>query len=279
MKMLRTKWEEEKFLCVGLDTEFSKIPLSQRVMKDDIYHDVCKTVIAFNTDIIHQTRDLVGAYMINDVFYRTLGKDGFATLQETINRIHHLASSVPVLLNICAGDIGHSNRQTIEYVFDKLDADGITINPYFGQEALQPFLDLREKGVVVLCRTSNYGANEFQDIISQENNVPLYRTVAWQVSEYWNKNGNCALLMGLSSHGEIGKLREIVPNVTIFFTGIGPQSQTGIIEEDNVREIVVNGKNKEGTGFVICSSRGVIFSPDPHQEALRLHQLIKKYRF
>jgi len=277
MEMLEKQWEDGKFLCVGMDSEFKRIP---RVIKDaDGKVNFLETMVSFNTDILWQTCDLVCAYMINDAFYKAFGNDGLIAMQETIERIHQIAPKTPVLLNICAGDVGNSNLRTIEYVFGKLDADGVTINPYFGQEALQPFLDLREKGVVVLCRTSNLGAGEFQDVISQFDNVPLYRTVACRVSWYWNQNRNCALLMGLASHGEIGELREVIPDLPIFFTGIGPQSKTGNIEEDDVKEIVVNGKNKEGKGFIICSSRGVIFSANPHQEALRLHNLIHKYLY
>lgn len=217
--------------------------------------------------------------MLHEVFYKALGADGILALRETIKTIHRIVPNVPVILGVYGGDIGHSNLALIEYAFEYLDADGITINPYFGQEALQPLLDLGNKGIIVLCRTSNYGAMELQGIVSRENEVPFYRTVAWRVSQYWNeKHRNCALLIGATSHGELSKIRSTVCRLPIFVTGIGPQSKTGKIEKDDVREIVINGRNGDGLGFVVCSSRGIIFADDPHTEAANLHKLINRYR-
>ncbi|MCX6721344.1 MAG: orotidine-5'-phosphate decarboxylase [Candidatus Staskawiczbacteria bacterium] len=273
VKMINAKWQEGKFLGVGLDIEFRKIP--RVVIDDDGKVNVCKTMVDYATQIIWATHDIVCVYLINHYFYWAKGIPGILALKEIISRIHAIAPNVPILLNNSEGDIGNSNLAIIEYAFGELDLDGITINPWFGQEALQPFLNLPQKGIVVVCRTSNFGSEEFQCLkISDHESVSLFKTVAWRVSQFWNKNGNCALQFGVRSCADISLVREIVPDMPIFVQGVGPQSKTGTIEEDDVREIIVAGRHNT----ILCSARGVIFSPDPRKEATRLHHLISKYR-
>lgn len=275
MKMLRAQWQKGNHLCVGLDSEVHMIPKRFHEKHDG---DVCSMIVDFNVETIWQTYDLACAFAINDVFYKAHGEAGMRALKMTMDRIHLIAPKVPVLINICAGDIGHSNKALVDYVFGYLDADGITLNSYFGQEASQLLLDRSEKGIVVLCRTSNFGAGEFQDMpLSELEGVPFWRTVAWRVSQYWNSNSNCALLIGATFPGQLREIRSLQCNLPIFVTGVGPQSKSGKIEEDDIKDIVIGGKDKEGSGIVICSSRGIIFSQNPKEEAFRLHNLINKY--
>ena len=293
MDLLRGRWEDGAFAGVGLDSNIDLIArLDPSVDIDDPY----KTVLEFNTRIIEQTHRHACVFTMNEAPYKALGEDCFRVMRDTIQAIRCIAPKVPVVLNICAGDVPHINHSTIKWAFEKLDADGITLQPLFGEKAYKPFLDLRNRGIFVLSRTSNEGAEELQDIverpdgeslrrpkelqdiIGKSDDVPFHRSVAWRVSMYWNGNRNCGLLIGPTSHGELAKVREIAPDIPIFVTGIGPQTRTGIIGEDDIREIVVNGSDKNGTGFVVCSSRGIIFSPHPDEEIARLSNLIDQYR-
>jgi orotidine-5'-phosphate decarboxylase len=276
--MLNNRWSEGRFLGVGLDSELRRI--IQIAEGDNGQVDVCNTMVGFNTKIIWETHDLAAVYLFNHNFYLAQGVPGFRAMEETVARIHSIAPKVPIVLNTCEGDIGNSNLAFLEYALRVLGVDGFTINPLFGQEALQPFLDLRHKGIIVACRTSNYKADEFQCLpIQDHENVPFYKSVAHRVSMFWNEKRNCALQFGVRCADSIRLVRQdVAPDLPIFVQGIGPQSKTGEIEEDDVRGIVVASGNSEGTGFVLCSARGIIFSPQPRQEATRLHHLIEKYR-
>jgi orotidine 5'-phosphate decarboxylase subfamily 2 len=271
-EMFRFMQDKEKFLVVGLDSRLHDIPTEFR---DRYRSRSYETRFMFNNHIIAQTRDIVCAYMADDAFYRA---DADA-LCETVKIIHATAPEVPFILGSYAGGVERSNEALAEYAFDYIKADAITVSPYFGREGgLQTFLDFKDKGVIVSCRTSNRGVEDFQDRISAQEDVPLWKTVAWRVSEYWNSNHNCALLMGPTSHGELSQLRELVRDMSVFVTGIGKESKSGRIEDDEVREIAVNGKNRCGQGFAICSSRGVILAPNPRAEAERLNNLANAYR-
>lgn len=155
MEMLRAKWAEGKFVCVGLDSELEKIP--------SFLTSHPRPVKEFNEAIVRQTRDLVCAYKPNIAFYANRGGDGLLDLIGTVEIIKREAPDVPVILDIKRADIGNTNRGYVAEAFDVIGADAVTVNPYFGAEALQPFLERKEKGVIVLCRTSNKGATEFQN--------------------------------------------------------------------------------------------------------------------
>ena len=276
MEMLYWNLLAGRGLCVGLDSRASLIP---QKFKGEDDSDPWFAVEKFNRDRIWQTQDFVCAYMADHNFYLA---GGMETLRKTIQTAHCIAPKVPFILGSYGGGVRHSNDALAEYAFDYLNADAITINPWFGQEAFQPFLKRHGKGVIVTCRTSNYGATEFQDLeLAKHDGVPLFKTVAHNVANYWNDNHNCGLLMGPMSYGELSKVREVADRLPIFVTGIGTQGNASVICEEDVKEIIVNGKNCEGIGVVVCSSRSVIFAAGergPFNEAERLHRLIVKYR-
>ena len=192
--MLEAQWSRGNFVCVGLDSEFGKIPESARRSGNECDVSVANTVVAFNRAIVEATKDLVCAYKPNSAFYEAHGDEGIGALQRTIADIHAIAPDVPVILDAKRADIGNTNAGYVDAAFGFLRADAITVHPYLGAEALQPFLARAEKGIIVLCRTSNPGAGEFQDL--SVNGEPLYRFVARRVASEWNKNGNRALLLG-----------------------------------------------------------------------------------
>ncbi len=278
-ELLEAKWSEGKFVCVGLDSEFGKIPESARRPGNERDIDVANTIVEFNRAIVEATKDIVCAYKPNIAFYEAHGSEGLAALHRTIVDIHILAPDVPVILDAKRADIGNTNNGYCQMAFEWLGADAITVHPYFGADALQPFLDRADKGVIVLCRTSNPGAGEFQNL--SVGGEPLYRFVARYVaSEWWNRNGNCAVVVGATYPEELREVRGIVGDLPILIPGVGFQ-QKDVPLEEQVRQVVSAGKDSRGWGMIINSSRGIIFAskgPDfaeaARREAGKLHELI-----
>ncbi len=253
--MLEARWAEGKFVCVGLDSEYAKIPQSEK-MKEGSIPDV---VLDFNKAIIDETHDLVCAYKPNKAFYEALGEEGFIVLYETIGYINEVAPGVPVILDCKDGDIGNTNAGYVKSAFERFEADAVTVPPYMGKESLQPFLDQKDKGIIVLCRTSNPGAGEFQDLIARVKRdgetayEPLFCEVAYQVSRHWNTNNNCCLVVGATTPNELKAVREIVGDLPILVPGIGAQG-------GDIEKTVKAGKDSRGKGMIINSSRGIIFA-------------------
>lgn len=290
MKLLKAQWEQGKFVCVGLDSEFGKIPKSAHRPGNECEVGIANTIVAFNHAIVEATKDLVCAYKPNIAFYEAHGEEGLSALHRTIVDIHLIAPDVPVILDAKRADIGNTNEGYAIAAFDFLQADAITVHPYLGKEALEPFLKRKNKGVIVLCQTSNPGASEFQGLwvpcdITTDDHMRLYQYVAQRVSVDWNMNGNCALVVGAPYPGELKEVRRTVGDMPILIPGVGFQ-QKGVPLEQQVGEVVSAGKNSRGEGMIINSSRGVIFASSgkdfadaAQRETLKLHNLINQFRF
>ena len=288
-QMLEAQWEKGNFPCVGLDSEYEKIPTSVSLPKLPLGKG--SAIRRFNHFIVEATKDLVCAYKPNIAFYEAYGDEGWDALKDTIRCINELAPEVPVILDAKRADIGNTNNGYVKMAFDYLKTDAITVHPYLGKEALQPFLDCADKGIIVLCRTSNKGAGEFQDRIVEVTDeeakqwglprftlMPLYQLVAYRVSREWNVNGNCALVVGATYHEELEAVRQIVGDMPILIPGIGAQG-------GDVEKTVKAGKDSRGKGMIINSSRGIIFAssgPDfaeaARRETIKLRDLINQYR-
>lgn len=254
-------------LCVGLDSDISKIP--ERFLKLEFPQ------FEFNKWIIGETHEYTAAYKPNSAFYEARGDKGMAELKMTMD---YLNKNHPDIFTICdakRADIGNTNNGYVTSVFDWMNFDAITLHPYLGSEALQPFLDRKDKVSIILCRTSNPGAGEFQDLNVQHSmlhkNVPLWQIVAEKVSEDWNKNKNCMLVVGATYPEEMKKIRSLVGDMTFLVPGIGAQG-------GDLEAVMKAGLNSEGLGLIINSSRGIIFSKNPKQEAQKLSEDISKYR-
>ncbi|MBI1974502.1 MAG: orotidine-5'-phosphate decarboxylase [Candidatus Zambryskibacteria bacterium] len=282
-EMLENQWSQSNFVCVGLDSEFSKIPESARKSGNECEVSIPNTVVAFNHAIVEATKDLVCAYKPNAAFYEAHGTDGIAALHRTIVDIHIIAPDVPVILDAKRADIGNTNNGYVEMAFDYLKVDAITVHPYLGAEALQPFLNRAEKGIFVLCRTSNPGASEFQDLqIASEHflgaSEALYKVIARNVTRKWNKNGNCGLVVGATYPDELREVRGLVDDLPLLIPGIGAQG-------GDLEKTVRASKDKQRRGMIINSSRGIIFASDgpdfaevARRETEKLHDLINQYR-
>ncbi|HZZ99749.1 MAG TPA: orotidine-5'-phosphate decarboxylase [Candidatus Paceibacterota bacterium] len=278
--MIEERWSQGKFVCVGLDSDFDKIPESAHVARPvDLAVQriiVSETIAEFNHSIVEATKDIVCAYKPNTAFYEAYGAEGIAALHRTITDIHAIAPDVPVILDAKRGDIGNTNKGYVKFTFDYLHADAVTVHPYLGIESLEPFLAKKDKGVFVLCRTSNPGAREFQD--SSVYGEPLYRFVAGCVANRWNKNGNCGLVVGATYPEELNEIRGVAGDLPILIPGIGAQG-------GDLEKTVKAGRDSRGQGMIINSSRGIIFASRRNtfaeaarRETQKLHNLIDQYR-
>lgn len=292
MELLAGRHAEGRFVCVGLDTDYGKIPDHIRLGTS-----VMEAQLTFNRAIVDATADIASCYKPNTAFFEQFGEAGWEALRETILHIHRVAPEIPVILDAKRGDIGNTNAGYVEAAFHWLEADAITVHPYLGQEALAPFLEQADKGVFVLCRTSNKGAGEFQDcsvLALQEDGdellegspgwtklgagsaslIPFYHFVARRVVRHWNANGNCGLVVGATYPGELKVVRELAGDMPILIPGIGAQG--GDLETS-----VLNGINSQGGGIIVNSSRGIIFASSgkdfaqaARRETLKLHEAI-----
>lgn len=219
--------------------------------------------LEFNQKIIDQTHDLVCAYKPNFAFYEALGTKGWENLQKTVEYLRTFHPGVVTIADAKRADIGNTNAGYIKSIFDDLGFDAVTVNPYFGREALQPFLDRVNKGIIVLCKTSNPGSGEFQDLV--------WEKVARNVVAEWNKNNNCLLVIGATYPDELARVRQIVGDMTLLVPGIGAQG-------GDVEKTVKAGLNSKKAGMIINSSRGIIFAENPRSEAQKLRDTINQYR-
>lgn len=248
-------------VCVGLDPEMGRIPAR--------YRDEAWPLFAFNRWVIEQTHAYAAAYKPNMAFYEARGVQGWRELELTME---YLRSEHPEIFTICdakRGDIGSTNRGYAAAIFDAMGFDAVTLHPYLGREALMPFLERHDKACIVLCRTSNAGAGEFQDL--EAGGRPLWETVAARVSAEWNAAGNCMLVVGATYPEEMRRIRATAPEMPFLVPGVGAQG-------GDVTAVVAAGLDARGMGLLISSSRGILFSDDPAAAARGLRDEINAAR-
>ena len=251
----------DSLLCVGLDSDINHLP--ERFLHYEY------PLFVFNRWIIEQTHPYVCAYKPNIAYYEARGDRGMRSLHQTMEYLH---THHPDILTICdakRADIGSTSAAYARAIFDWLGFDAVTLNPYLGGEALQPFLERADRISIILCRTSNPGAGELQDL--QINGVPLWSMVARRVVENWNASGNCMLVMGATYSEELRALREIAPDIPLLIPGIGAQG-------GDLKQTVEHGCDADGRGLLVNSSRGIIFADDPEMAARQLRDGINSYR-
>ena len=264
---LKARWESHNsLLCVGLDPDMNKIPEHIRETERPIFE--------FNRIVIDSTHDLVCAYKPQIAYYSAFGAENELAL--TIEYIGRNYPDIPVILDAKRGDIGATARMYAMEAFDRYGADAVTVNPYMGGDTLKPFLDRKDKGTVILCRTSNPGARDLQDI--ESDNEKIYRIIAKRAASDWNYNRNIMLVVGATYPEELGEIRAITGEIPFLVPGIGAQG-------GDVEKAVTNGKTPDGTGMAINSSRGIIyagsgidFSDDVRKAATDLRDKINLYR-
>ena|SRR3989338_1850749 len=268
-KLKAISLKNNSLVCVGLDSDISKIP--------EFIQNGKHPQSTFNKAIIEATHDLVCAYKPNTAFYEARGHAGIEALKISCDYLREKYPKIPIIIDAKRADIGNTNNGYAKFIFDYLQADAITVHPYLGREALKPFLDYEDKGIIVLCRTSNPGAGEFQDLVV--NGKKLFQIIAENVVKNWNVNDNCGLVVGATYSAELEIVRHIVgDNFPLLIPGIGVQG-------GQVEKTVKAGVDGNGLNAVINSSRGIIFASNrsdfadkARQEAIKLRDEINKFR-
>ena len=272
-KLKNITQKNNSLLCIGLDSQFEKLPGHLKGKENPIF--------AFNKEIIDATYDLVCAYKPNTAFYEAQGIEGIQQLKLSVDYLKEKYPDIPIILDAKRADIGNTNEGYVQFAFDYLGADAITVHPYLGKEALKPFLERKDKGILVLCRTSNPGGGEFQDMTtfdSGNQHIKLYQYVAEKVAKEWNYNGNCGLVVGATYPAELEIVRHIAKELPILIPGIGVQG-------GDAEKTVKAGVDANGLNAIINSSRGIIFAfggtdfaEKARIEAEKLRNEINKYR-
>ena len=238
-KLERAAQRNGSLLCVGLDPDPAQMPVSD--------------VAAFNRAIIEATAEFVCAYKPNLAFYEALGERGLAALRETLAAI---PPDIPVIADGKRNDIGNTARAYARALFDELGVDAATVNPYLGGDAVEPFLEREEKAAFILCRTSNPGARDLQDLLVSAPGGgearPLFEMVA-EMARRWNSRGNVGLVVGATYPEELGRVRRLCPEMTFLVPGVGAQG-------GDVAAVIGNGLDKGGRGLIINVSRQVLYA-------------------
>ncbi|MBN1855967.1 MAG: orotidine-5'-phosphate decarboxylase [Dehalococcoidia bacterium] len=221
-------------LCVGLDPDPELMPAGLSIAQ-------------FNREIIDATKDLVCAYKPNLAFFEAEGIEGLRALEETRS---YIPSHIPVIGDAKRGDIGNTANKYAYALFESFGFDAATVNPYLGLDSVAPFFNYCDKGVFLLCRTSNPSARDFQDLVVD--GQPLYEHVAMKAIE-WNLYGNIGLVVGATYPEELSRLRELCPTMPFLIPGIGHQG-------GDLPEVVRRGTDKFGMQAVINSSRAVLYA-------------------
>ena len=250
----RLDQSSQSLLCIGLDIDLNKVPAEHKRAPDPIF--------SFNKHIIDATADFVCAYKPNIAFYEMYGTKGLDALTKTIDYIH--AKNILVILDAKRGDIGNSSAAYARAAFEVFKADAVTVNPYMGEDSIEPFANYVDKGIFILCLTSNPGAKDFQ---TREN---LYKQVAKKAVK-WDHNQNIGLVVGATKPGQLKEIRKIVGRMPILIPGVGTQG-------GDLIQSVKAGIDKSGGRAIINVSRAVIYSNNPRKMAQDLRDKINFIR-
>ncbi len=253
-------------LCIGIDPKIDRVPSHLTEEPAPFY--------TFAKEIIDRTHDLVCAYKFQIAGYSATGKE--QELHQSIAYVKEKYPHIPVILDAKRGDIAISSGQYAVEAFERYQADAVTVNPYMGRDSAQPFLNYREKGIIFLCKTSNSGAEEFQDL--DVNGSPLFERIAQQISSTWNTFENCLLVVGGTWPKQLTSLRQSMGDMPFLVPGLGHQGA-------DLNELIAAGITSAGTGLIISTSRQIIYA-DPSSsfaesarvEAKKLNNLIRASR-
>ncbi|MCL4535889.1 MAG: orotidine-5'-phosphate decarboxylase [Bacteroidetes bacterium] len=261
-KLLDVSRRRSSLVCVGLDIDPHRVPPHLGTGP--------KALLAFNRSIIEATADLVCAYKPNLAFYEALGLEGWALLRATLAVI---PQDTPVIADAKRGDVGNTATAYAHAVFEDLGFDAVTVSPYLGEDALLPFLEWKDKGIFVLCKTSNPGSAEFQDLLVAAPGAeprPLYEVVASRVL-HWNRHGNCGLVVGATYPTQLQRIRQMAPELPILIPGVGAQA-------GDLEATVRYGVDEHGQRAIINSARGIIYASTGRDFAYAARQAAKELR-
>jgi uridine monophosphate synthetase len=256
-KLTQAIERNNSLLCVGLDPRPDRFPTSVMAQPDPTF--------AFNKAIVDATLDLACAYKPNFAFYEAQGLEGLAALRSTIEYIHEVAD-VPVILDAKRGDIGSTAQAYARAAFEVWGADAVTVNPYLGHDAVQPFTAYVNRGVFLLCHTSNPGATDLQTLDC--GGRPLYQVVAEQAVR-WGEN--VGLVIGATYPQALQAVREMAPQMWILLPGVGTQG-------GDLEAALAAGLDEQGSGIIVNASRSIIYAENPRVAAQKLRDRINAAR-
>lgn len=260
--------KNNSLLCIGLDTDQNKLPKHLFKKSDPIFE--------FNKTIIDKTSDLVCAYKPNIAYYEACGIESLKSLKKTVEYLQKNYPEIPIICDAKRADIGSTSEQYAKSIFDYFGFDAITVNPYLGYDAIEPFLKYKNKGIIILCRTSNPGASDFQDLTI--NNKPLYLSVAQKIIS-WNKTyKNCLMVVGATYPQVLKNVRNIAKDMFFLVPGVGSQGA-------DLKKTLKYGLTKTKIGLIINVSRAIIyadttqdFGEKAREKAEEIRDTINKYR-
>src|SRR5580700_10564175 len=242
-RLARAQLASGGLLCVGLDPDPAKLP------RDLGQAGGGPPLLAFNRRIVDATADLAAAYKPQIAFYSALGAED--ELLASIRYIRERAPAALVILDAKRNDIGNTAEAYAREAFDRYDADAVTVNPYMGEDSVRPFLARPDRGAVLLCRTSNPGAKDFQDLLID--GLPLYRRVAERAAGHWNQHRNLMLVVGATYPREMRELRQAHPDVPFLVPGVGAQG-------GDLPALLAAGLDARGAGLLISASRSINYA-------------------
>lgn len=244
-KMLEARQRRDNFIGVGLDSSYYFIPMVCRKST------IRETIYCFNREIFEVTKDLASVYKSSLPFYREkdYGVEGIEALIKTNRYIYEEAPDVPIILDCKLGGTLRENKIDAEAAFELYLADAVTIHAYPDQKALEPFLERPDKGIFILCRTSDSEDGDLQNLETE--GEPLYKRIARKVADEWNKNNNCGLVVAAVYPDELREVRSVAGDLTILSPAIGAQG-------GSLEKLAEFGLNSRGLGIIPCSSRSII---------------------
>lgn len=262
LRNIQTK--NESMICLGLDLDPRRMPQE--------YTRSIKGFFDFAQRIINATSDLVCAYKPNLAFYESLGADGISLLKLIVDRI---PDEIPVILDAKRGDIGNTAAHYATALYDRWGASWVTLNPYMGYDSLRPFLEHKDKGVFILCLTSNPGSRDFQ--MANVDGKPLFRLVAEKVA-YWNKDNNCGLVVGATQPEHLREIRIVAQDMPLLIPGVGAQGgslETAALSgTDNFRKLAIINVSRS----VLYASKGEDFAQQARLELKKLRDAVNNLR-
>jgi orotidine-5'-phosphate decarboxylase len=248
--------QKKSYLCVGLDTDITKLPKHLRSDPD--------AVVKFNKAIIDATKDYCVSYKINTAFYEAMGLKGWQAMEETV---HHIPSTHFKIADAKRGDIGNTSSQYAKAFFETLPFDAITVAPYMGEDSIKPFLEYENKFTIVLGLTSNAGAKDFE--LLKTGDEYLYENVLRTVSQ-WGNPDNLMFVVGATQAVELQNIRKIIPDNFLLVPGVGAQG-------GSLEDVSKYGMNAD-CGLLVNASRAVIYSSDKEDFAGKASEVAKTYQ-
>jgi orotidine-5'-phosphate decarboxylase len=264
---ISNSWQQSNsLLCVGLDPDVGKLPPSIAAGREPLFE--------FNREIIRATGPLCCAFKPQVAYYAAVGAE--SQLEKTIEFIKLEFPEIPVILDAKRGDIGSTAQMYAKEAFERYQVDAVTVNPYMGGDTIIPFTSYHDRGVVILCRTSNPGSGDFQELKS--GNAEIFKHVAQRAANEWNENNNVALVVGATFPGVISEIRDIVGDMPLLIPGVGAQG-------GDLDAVLENGLDSQNRGLLINMSRSIIYAGSGNNfadaaanEAERVNGLVNRFR-